>query len=120
FPGRAVARVGAGMERASPGAPRSRSAPGRPRSLTQKGSGTMTDGSATPAIAARGVGKSFGEHRVLDQVDLTVAEGTIFSLLGPNGAGKTTIVRILSTLISADAGQIRVAGHDLATESRAV
>ena len=48
----------------------------------------MTSGSTTPAILARGVGKSFGEHRVLDQVDLTVAEGTIFSLLGPNGAGQ--------------------------------
>jgi ABC-2 type transport system ATP-binding protein len=80
----------------------------------------MIDGPATPAILARGVGKSFGEHRVLDHVDLTVAEGTIFSLLGPNGAGKTTMVRILSTLISADAGLIRVAGHDLTTESRAV
>jgi ABC-2 type transport system ATP-binding protein len=82
----------------------------------------MTSGSAParPAIVARGVGKSFGEHRVLDQVDLTVAEGTIFSLLGPNGAGKTTMVRILSTLIPADAGDIQVAGHDLATESDAV
>jgi ABC-2 type transport system ATP-binding protein len=57
---------------------------------------------------------------VLDQVDLTVTEGTIFSLLGPNGAGKTTMVRILSTLIPADAGDIQVAGHDLATETRAV
>ncbi len=72
------------------------------------------------AITARGVRKSFGEHRVLDDVDLTVSEGTIFSLLGPNGAGKTTMVRILSTLISADLGVIRVAGYDLATESRAV
>ena len=80
----------------------------------------MTDGWATPAIVARGVGKSFGEHRVLDQVDLTVAEGTVFSLLGPNGAGKTTMVRILSTLFPADAGDIQVAGHDLATESDAV
>jgi ABC-2 type transport system ATP-binding protein len=51
---------------------------------------------------------------------LTVTEGTIFSLLGPNGAGKTTMVRILSTLIQADAGDIQVAGHDLATESAAV
>ena len=41
---------------------------------------------------------------MLDGVDLTVAEGTIFALLGPNGAGKTTMVRILSTLIAADAG----------------
>jgi ABC-2 type transport system ATP-binding protein len=80
----------------------------------------MTHGWTAPAIVARGVEKSFGEHRVLDEVDLTVAEGTIFSLLGPNGAGKTTIVRILSTLLPADAGDIRVAGHSLATESPAV
>jgi ABC-2 type transport system ATP-binding protein len=76
----------------------------------------MTSGSIMPAVAARGVRKSFGEHRVLDDVDLTVAEGTIFALLGPNGAGKTTMVRILSTLIPADAGDIRVAGHDVASE----
>ena len=49
-------------------------------------------------------------------VDLTVAEGTIFGLLGPNGAGKTTMVRILSTLIPADSGQVRVAGHDVAAD----
>jgi ABC-2 type transport system ATP-binding protein len=77
-------------------------------------------GPITPAVLARGVGKSFREHRVLDQVDLTVAEGTIFSLLGPNGAGKTTMVRILSTLIPADAGEIQVAGHDVRTEAARV
>jgi ABC-2 type transport system ATP-binding protein len=76
----------------------------------------MTSDSVTPAVDARGVRKSFGDHRVLDDVDLTVAEGTIFALLGPNGAGKTTMVRILSTLIRADAGDIRVAGHDVAAE----
>jgi ABC-2 type transport system ATP-binding protein len=48
---------------------------------------------------------------VLDGVDLDVAEGSIYALLGPNGAGKTTIVNILSTLIRADGGSIRVAGH---------
>jgi ABC-2 type transport system ATP-binding protein len=80
----------------------------------------MTSRWTTPAIVARGVTKSYGGHCVLDQVDLTVAEGTIFSLLGPNGAGKTTMVRILSTLIPLDAGDVRVAGHDLATESGAV
>jgi len=68
------------------------------------------------AITARGMRKSFGEHTVLDGVDLEVGEGTIFALLGPNGAGKTTIVRILSTLIRAEAGTIRVAGHDLAAD----
>ncbi|MBO0887113.1 MAG: ATP-binding cassette domain-containing protein, partial [Acidimicrobiales bacterium] len=51
--------------------------------------------------------------RVLDGIDLTVSAGTVFALLGPNGAGKTTTVRILSTLIPADFGQARVAGHDI-------
>jgi ABC-2 type transport system ATP-binding protein len=68
------------------------------------------------AITARGMRKSFGGHTVLDDVDLEVDVGTIFALLGPNGAGKTTIVRILSTLIRADAGTIRVAGHDLVAD----
>ena len=68
------------------------------------------------AITTREMRKSFGDHTVLDDVDLEVDQGTIFALLGPNGAGKTTIVRILSTLIPADAGTIRVAGHDLATD----
>lgn len=72
------------------------------------------------AISARAVRKSFGEHIVLSGVDLTVAEGTIFSLLGPNGAGKTTMVRILSTLIRADGGAIRVGGHDVASDPDAV
>jgi ABC-2 type transport system ATP-binding protein len=72
------------------------------------------------AVTARGIRKSFGEHVVLDDVDLEVAPGTIFALLGPNGAGKTTIVRILSTLIRADAGTIRVAGHDLATDPEGI
>ncbi|HVV21456.1 MAG TPA: ATP-binding cassette domain-containing protein [Pseudonocardiaceae bacterium] len=72
------------------------------------------------AISVTGLRKSFGDKLVLDGIDLTVAEGTVFSLLGPNGAGKTTMVRILSTLIPADAGQIRVAGHDLARQPDAV
>jgi ABC-2 type transport system ATP-binding protein len=57
---------------------------------------------------------------VLDGVDLDVAEGTIFALLGPNGAGKTTIVQILSTLIGADGGELRVAGEDPARDPDAV
>jgi ABC-2 type transport system ATP-binding protein len=72
------------------------------------------------AISTRAARKSFGEHVVLDGVDLTVAEGTIFALLGPNGAGKTTMVRILSTLIPADGGDIRVGGHDVVTDPDAV
>ena len=71
---------------------------------------------ATPAIAVTGLRKSYGEHMVLDGIDLTVQQGTVFALLGPNGAGKTTTVQILSTLIHADAGQAALAGYDLNTE----
>jgi len=67
-----------------------------------------------PAISANGLRKSYGDKVVLDGIDLTVPEGTIFSLLGPNGAGKTTTVQILSTLIPADGGTVQVAGFDLA------
>jgi ABC-2 type transport system ATP-binding protein len=68
-----------------------------------------------PAIAVAGLRKSYRDKVVLDGVDLTVEQGTIFALLGPNGAGKTTMVQILSTLIRADGGQVSVAGHDLAS-----
>lgn len=76
----------------------------------------------SPAIAANGLRKSYGDKLVLDGVDLTVPEGTIFALLGPNGAGKTTVVKILSTLVSPDpaSGAIRVGGHDLAADPQAV
>jgi len=72
------------------------------------------------AITAAGLRKAYGDHLVLDGVDLDVAEGTIFALLGPNGAGKTTIVQILSTLIGADGGELRVAGEDPARDPDAV
>jgi ABC-2 type transport system ATP-binding protein len=72
------------------------------------------------AISVTGLRKSFGRTTVLDGIDLAVPEGTIFALLGPNGAGKTTTVQILSTLITADGGQVRVAGHDVAAEPDAV
>src|SRR5579884_999654 len=71
-------------------------------------------------IETRGLRKSFGDHVVLDGIDLSVAEGTIFALLGPNGAGKTTTVQILSTLLRADSGVVRVAGHDPLREPDAV
>jgi ABC-2 type transport system ATP-binding protein len=80
----------------------------------------MTTTSSQPAIAATGLRKSFGDTLALDGVDLEVAEGTIFALLGPNGAGKTTAVNILSSLISPDGGEVRVAGHDLAREPDAI
>ncbi|HLH61055.1 MAG TPA: ATP-binding cassette domain-containing protein [Ktedonobacteraceae bacterium] len=71
-------------------------------------------------IETRGLRKSFGDHVVLDGIDLSVAEGTIFALLGPNGAGKTTTVQILSTLLRPDNGEVRVAGHDPLREPDAV
>ena len=80
----------------------------------------MTTTPGRLAIAVTGLRKSYGDQVVLDGIDLAVPEGTIFSLLGPNGAGKTTVVQILSTLINADGGDLRVAGHDLATDPDAV
>jgi ABC-2 type transport system ATP-binding protein len=71
---------------------------------------------ATTAIAVTGLRKSFGEQTVLDGIDLTVRQGTVFALLGPNGAGKTTTVQILSTLIHADGGEAALAGYDLNRE----
>ncbi|WLQ38748.1 ATP-binding cassette domain-containing protein [Streptomyces laculatispora] len=94
---------------------------------------SRTDNDQEPpaAIAAHGLRKSYGDKVVLDGVDLAVPEGTVFALLGPNGAGKTTVVKILSTLISADApsadagsgsgsGGVRVGGHDLTANPQAV
>ena len=74
----------------------------------------------TSAIAVSGLRKAFGDKTVLDGIDLDVPAGTVFSLLGPNGAGKTTTVNVLTTLLKADAGTVRIAGHDIATETRAV
>ena len=75
---------------------------------------------STSAIAATGLRKAYKDKVVLDGIDLDVAPGTVFSLLGPNGAGKTTTVNVLTTLIKADGGTARVAGHDVATETKAV
>jgi ABC-2 type transport system ATP-binding protein len=72
------------------------------------------------AIAVSGLRKAFGDKTVLDGIDLDVPAGTVFSLLGPNGAGKTTTVNVLTTLMTADAGTVRVAGQDAATQTKAV
>jgi ABC-2 type transport system ATP-binding protein len=72
------------------------------------------------AISVSGLRKAFGDKTVLDGIDLDVRGGTVFSLLGPNGAGKTTTVNVLTTLMKADAGTVSVAGHDVATETKAV
>jgi ABC-2 type transport system ATP-binding protein len=72
------------------------------------------------AITASGLRKAYQDKVVLDGIDLSVPAGTIFSLLGPNGAGKTTTVNVLTTLIKADSGTVRVAGHDVATDAKKV
>jgi ABC-2 type transport system ATP-binding protein len=72
------------------------------------------------AIAVSGLRKAYGDKIVLDGIDLEVQAGTVFALLGPNGAGKTTTVNVLTTLMKADGGTVRVAGHDIATEAKAV
>ncbi|MFE3094787.1 ATP-binding cassette domain-containing protein [Streptomyces sp. NPDC059248] len=72
------------------------------------------------AISVTGLRKSYGDKTVLDGIDLDIPAGSVFALLGPNGAGKTTAVKILSTLITADGGSARIAGHDLAAEPQAV
>jgi ABC-2 type transport system ATP-binding protein len=79
-----------------------------------------TTPSRPAAISATGLRKSFGDKVVLDGIDLDVPEGTVFALLGPNGAGKTTTVHILSTLLRADGGEVRVGGHDVAGDPDAV
>jgi len=73
-----------------------------------------------PAIATRDLCKSYGDHVVLDGVDLEVPAGSVYALLGPNGSGKTTTVKILSTLLHPDAGNVRVGGHDVVAEPDAV
>ncbi|GII82319.1 glycosyl transferase family 8 [Sphaerisporangium siamense] len=70
-----------------------------------------------PAIQVNGLEKSYKELRVLRGVNFEVAQGSIFALLGSNGAGKTTAVKILSTLLRADAGTARVNGFDVATQA---
>jgi ABC-2 type transport system ATP-binding protein len=76
--------------------------------------------SEPPVISACGLAKSYGRVRALNGIDLEVARGTVLALLGPNGAGKTTAVRILSTLLRPDAGQVRIGGYDALREPRKV
>ncbi|MFD5465300.1 ATP-binding cassette domain-containing protein [Kitasatospora sp. NPDC127059] len=87
---------------------------------------TTTTSPATPpvastaAISVAGLTKSYGDKAVLRGVDLSIPAGSVFALLGPNGAGKTTTVEILSTLIPADGGSARVAGHDVVRQADGV
>ncbi len=71
-------------------------------------------------IAVSGLRKAYGDKVVLDGIDFDVAAGSVFSMLGPNGAGKTTTVNVLTTLMKADAGTVRVAGYDVMTGTKEV
>jgi ABC-2 type transport system ATP-binding protein len=77
----------------------------------------LTDRAGNAAIQVRGLEKSFKDVAVLRGVDVDVARGSIFALLGSNGAGKTTLVRILSTLLKADAGRAEVNGFDVSSRA---
>jgi ABC-2 type transport system ATP-binding protein len=80
----------------------------------------MTDQLYAPAIGVTGLEKSFEDVHVLRGVDLDIARGSIFALLGSNGSGKTTTVKILSTLLKADAGTVLVNGYDVAAQGALV
>jgi ABC-2 type transport system ATP-binding protein len=75
-----------------------------------------TNQAIEPAIRVQGIEKSFKDLHVLRGVNFDVMAGSIFALLGSNGAGKTTLVRILSTLLKADAGTATVHGFDVAAK----
>jgi ABC-2 type transport system ATP-binding protein len=75
---------------------------------------------ATAAVDAAGLVKTFGRLRAVDGIDLHIRQGEIFGVLGPNGAGKTTALRMLATLLPIDAGQARVFGVDVAREPHRV
>jgi ABC-2 type transport system ATP-binding protein len=69
------------------------------------------------AIQIAGLRKSFKDNHVLRGIDLDIPSGIVFALLGANGAGKTTAINILTTLLTPDAGTVRVAGYDVVTEA---
>ena len=72
------------------------------------------------AVEAKGLIKTFGDHRAVDGVDLVVPTGSIYGVLGPNGAGKTTTIRMLATLLRADSGSAKIFGYDVVKDSQIV
>lgn len=72
------------------------------------------------AIDIKGISKSYGKIRALDNVTFTVPEGAIFGLIGPDGAGKSTLYKILTTLLSPDSGTASVAGLDVVKDYKRI
>ena len=64
-------------------------------------------------LVAQDLHKSFNEHKVVNGVSFTINKGEIFGFLGPNGAGKTTTIRMLSTVLEPDRGDITVGGYSI-------
>ena len=75
---------------------------------------------AEPFLIAKDLHKSFKDLKAVDGVSFSIEKGEIFGLLGPNGAGKTTTIRILSTIIPADRGDVITGGYSLKTNPDAV
>ncbi len=73
----------------------------------------MASDSPEPLLACDGLVKTYGDRRVVDAVSFSVAPGETYGLLGPNGAGKTTTISIVAGILGAEAGTVRVAGHDV-------
>jgi ABC-2 type transport system ATP-binding protein len=81
---------------------------------------TSIASSTSLAVEARGLVKTFGDNRAVDNLDLLVPTGSIYGVLGPNGAGKTTTINMLATLMRPDAGSAKIFGHDIKDESQIV
>ncbi|AVK60352.1 ABC transporter ATP-binding protein [Lactobacillus sp. CBA3605] len=73
---------------------------------------------AINAIEVNHLSKQFGQKTVVDDISFNVRQGTVFGLLGPNGAGKTTTLRMMTTLLQATTGQVKIFGHDTRLEGR--
>ena len=71
-------------------------------------------------LVAKDLHKSFNEHKAVNGVSFTIGKGEIFGLLGPNGAGKTTTIRMLSTVLAPDSGEITIGGHSIRQDAEAV
>ncbi|WP_035187181.1 ATP-binding cassette domain-containing protein [Alteribacter aurantiacus] len=72
------------------------------------------------AIETKGLVKTFGKHRAVDGVDLSIPKGKVYGFLGPNGAGKTTTIRMLATLLQPDGGEAHIFGKNIVTEAAEV